>query len=65
MARFVCIRAEVEKWRAEVAMAGNDKIRILDIVVLQVAHYCISTPRDDVAILYITFHVSHGWAALH
>ncbi len=34
MARLACIRAEVEKWRAEVAMGGNDRIRILDIVVL-------------------------------
>ena len=39
MARFVCIRAEVEKRRAEVAM--GDKIRILDIVVL--AHDFYST----------------------
>ena len=41
MARFVCIRAEVEKRRAEVAIGGNDKIRVLDIVVL--AHYFQST----------------------
>ena len=34
MARFVCIRVEVEKRRAEVMMGGNDKIRILDIIVL-------------------------------
>jgi hypothetical protein len=33
MARFVCIRAEVEKRRAEVAMGGNYKNRILEIVV--------------------------------
>jgi hypothetical protein len=32
MTRFVCIRAEVEKRRAEVVvMGGNDKIRILDV----------------------------------
>ena len=34
MARFVCIRVEVEKWRVEVAMGGNDKIRILESFVL-------------------------------
>lgn len=50
MARFVCIRAEVENRRAEVAMGGNDKIRILDNCCpwqwQLFAHYCISTPRD-------------------
>ena len=46
MARFACIRAEVEKRRAEVAMDGNDKIRIiLDVVVL--AHNFHSTWCPD------------------
>ena len=42
MARFACTRAEVEKTRAEVAIDGNDKIRVLDIA--SVAH-CFRT-RD-------------------
>jgi hypothetical protein len=42
MARFACIRAEVEKRRAEAAMDRNDKIPILDIVSL----LTVSVPRD-------------------
>ena len=48
MARFACIRAEVEKRRAEAAIDGNDKIRILDIVSL----ITVSVPRD---------HRTHPW----
>lgn len=42
MARFACIRAEVENRRAEVAMDGNDRNRFLDIVSL----LTVSAPRD-------------------
>jgi hypothetical protein len=46
MARFACIRVEVEKRRAEVAMGGNDKVRILDLVDLALTISTESTPRD-------------------
>lgn len=36
MARFSCIRAEVENRRARKAQGGNDKIRLLNIVVFAV-----------------------------
>ena len=46
MARFACIRAEVENRRAEVAMDGNDKIRFLDIVSLLFPRHVIAAPSN-------------------